>query len=177
MMLKIAITPERPPQRLIKHLLTIEPFIDGVILRLSDSDDAYIVIQSLLQAGFDKKKLIVHSDVTLLNFFQLSRIHFRQGDRTAYNLKEKRPQLSVSMAVHSVSACQEALWHHLDYGLYSHLFPTPSKPAQVPRTPLEIKEALATGLPLIALGGITAETLPQLPAEFVGYAGIRLFEC
>ena len=36
------------------------------------------MIQSLLQLGFSKDKIIIHSDVTLLEDLHLKRIHFKK---------------------------------------------------------------------------------------------------
>lgn len=176
-LLRIAITPDKPADELLPSLFQIENDIDGVILRLEWTEDQlYSLIHDLLNTGFNPDKLIIHSHVGLLRHFNLTHIHFRQGDGAAYQLKAAQPHLSISMAVHSAEACAEARQHQLDYGLYSHLFPTPSKPGLAPKSDEEMNAALAVGLPLIALGGITHETLPLIPQGFIGYAGIRLFE-
>ena len=49
------------------------------------------IIQSLLQLGFSKDKIIIHSDVTLLEDLHLKRIHFKENDTTAFTYKEAHP--------------------------------------------------------------------------------------
>lgn len=173
----IAITDNLEKDTLIKQLLRIESIVSGVILRLPwERPEITSFIKELLHKGFQKDKIIIHSDITLLTQFQLSRIHFKEDDPKAYKVKQQRPEISVSMAVHHQDICQKAKDNRIDFGIYSHLFPTPSKPGVQPRTAEEIQAALNTGLPLVALGGITEETIHHVPHQFIGIAGIRLFQ-
>ncbi|UTH14188.1 thiamine phosphate synthase [Macrococcus equipercicus] len=173
----IAITDNLLETQLRDQLLRIEPVISGVILRLPWHEERLAdFIQLLLDGGFNKDKLIIHSNCRLLEHYQLSRIHFRAGDPKGFDMKKSRPDVTVSMAVHSAAECPALKAAQIDYGIFSPLFATPSKPGVQLRTDEEITQALAAGLPLIALGGITTETVSQLPSGFVTIAGIRLFQ-
>ena len=65
--------------------------------------------------------------------------------------------------------------HHVDYILFCHIFPTSSKPGQIPRKNKEIQAVLALPIPVVALGGINENTAQQLSTEFYGISGINLF--
>ena len=46
------------------------------------------MIQSLLQLGFSKDKIIIHSDVTLLEDLHLKRIHFKEMTQLLSHIKK-----------------------------------------------------------------------------------------
>lgn len=41
----------------------------------------------LMNQGFAKEKIIVHSDIALLEDLNLKRIHFKENDETAFSYK------------------------------------------------------------------------------------------
>ena len=72
------------------------------------------MIQSLLQLGFSKDKIIIHSDVTLLEDLHLKRIHFKENDTTAFTYKEAHPDICVSMSTHDVETVKRCYENGLD---------------------------------------------------------------
>jgi thiamine-phosphate diphosphorylase len=61
-----------------------------------------------------------------------------------------------------------------DYLLAGHVYDTPSHPDQPPRGPALVEQAARTGLPVIAIGGVTAERARELrDAGAWGVAAVR----
>ncbi|EGQ2956913.1 thiamine phosphate synthase [Staphylococcus pseudintermedius] len=155
----------------IKRLCVIESQIAGVILRTPMNRHALKqwLIQ-LLANGFPKSKVIIHTDVTLAMELSISNVHFKEGDHRATLLKQVQPHYQVSMSTHSAAMVRDAKAQQLDFVLFGHLFPTSSKPDLPPRTQLEVDEVLAIDFPVVALGGITADTVQQISSHFTGIA-------
>ncbi|RZI01745.1 thiamine phosphate synthase [Staphylococcus condimenti] len=173
----VAITPYRVlTQQDLIHYEEIKSVIDTLIFRTPMEQEELIkFIKNLMQAGFPKDKITIHSDTDLLQKLDLNAIHFREGDERAYNFKAANPDICVSMSTHSNQSAQAAEAHNLDYILFGHLFPTKSKPGKAPRTNSEIESVLNVNIPIVALGGINAETLNLVPKGFSGIAAISYF--
>ncbi|MBI5973988.1 thiamine phosphate synthase [Staphylococcus canis] len=170
----LAVTPFQQLNEMhIQHLNEIESLIDGVILRTPMSQEVLFEwVNMLTRHGFPIEKVIIHSDVELALNLGVKWLHFREMDATAFKVKSAYPHLTISMSVHRVASIQQALHNHIDYGVFGHLFMTPSKPNQEPRSPFEVQRALDVGLPLIAIGGIDKKTVQEVPQQFSGIAAI-----
>ncbi|PTI04952.1 thiamine phosphate synthase [Staphylococcus xylosus] len=174
----IAITPYRHlSQDDIKHYCKIERTIDGLLLRMPlETKPLILLINQLIENGFPKHKIIVHSDIDAITQCNLNAIHFKENDKRIKRTKENYPDLQISMSTHNKLAIQEAEFLGLDFVLFGHIFSTASKPNQVPRTELEIAEALKFDIPVVALGGINHKSIPDLAIGFAGIAGISIFK-
>ncbi|MHD0396713.1 thiamine phosphate synthase [Staphylococcus simulans] len=170
----VAITKFKLTQAAIKHYVEISPVIDCLIVRTDLATQATDV-ERLLDAGFPKAKITAHSNIKLFENFDLKRIHFKEMDQRAFDVKRKYPDVCVSMSTHHQDTIQSAKNHHLDFVLFGHLFRTRSKPGIPPRTPSEISDALQVDMPIIALGGIHRDNLTQVPKAFNGIAAISFF--
>ncbi|GGG92796.1 thiamine phosphate synthase [Staphylococcus pragensis] len=160
----------------LQHFLAIAKGIDGLLFRTPMSREAlFNFITQLLDAGFPKEKVIIHSDVKLLESLSLSRLHCREMDKTAFDYKQRYPHVEVSMSTHSKESVKQAYEHGLDYVFYGHIFTTPSKPNQQPRSQEEVNDVLRLPIPIYAIGGITKETIHQLPKGFTGICAISFF--
>ncbi|UXR78683.1 MULTISPECIES: thiamine phosphate synthase [unclassified Staphylococcus] len=171
----IAVTPyELLTEQHIQRLNLIEPHIDGVLLRTPMRQQRLIEwLHVLLREGFPKSKVIIHTDITLAKDMGIQRLHFREGDEQAFDLKSTHPSYSVSMSVHCVESIIKAHNHRLDFGLFGHIFPSASKEGTPPRTSTEVCAALSEHLPLIAIGGIDQNTVMRVDPKFIGIACIR----
>ena len=118
------------------------------------SSDLSSFLKTLIEKGFHKSKIIIHSDVHLLEQLHLSHIHFREMDEDAFSYKSIHPEIEVSMSTHSIESVKAAYEHDLDY-VFGHIFKTPSKPNQLPRSKAEIQRVLEIPIPIYAIGGIT----------------------
>lgn len=157
----------------IKRLCVIENRIAGVIIRTPMNRHALKQwLIRLLANDFPKSKVIIHTDIALAAELGISNVHFKEGDQRAASLKQARPHYQVSMSTHSAAMVRNAKAQQLDFVLFGHLFPTSSKPDLPPRTQLEMDEVLAIDFPVVALGGITADTVQQISSHFTGIACI-----
>ena len=160
----------------VQHFLDISDGIDGLLFRTPmSSSDLSSFLTSLIEQGFPKSKIIIHSDVHLLEQLHLSHIHFREMDEDAFSYKSTHPEIEVSMSTHSIDSVKAAYEHDLDYVFFGHIFKTPSKPNQLPRSKAEIQRVLEIPIPIYAIGGITEKTIPQLPHGFKGICAISFF--
>ena len=160
----------------VQHFLDISDGIDGLLFRTPmSSSDLSSFLKSLIEQGFPKSKIIIHSDVHLLEQLHLSHIHFREMDEDAFSYKSSHPEIEVSMSTHSIDSVKAAYEHDLDYVFFGHIFKTPSKPNQLPRSKAEIQRVLEIPIPIYAIGGITEKTIPQLPHGFKGICAISFF--
>jgi len=160
----------------LQHFLDISDGIDGLLFRTPmSSSDLSSFLKSLIEKGFPKSKIIIHSDVHLLEQLHLSHIHFREMDEDAFSYKSTHPEIEVSMSTHSIESVKAAYEHDLDYVFFGHIFKTPSKPNQLPRSKAEIQRVLEIPIPIYAIGGITEKTIPQLPHGFKGICAISFF--
>lgn len=160
----------------VQHFLDISDGIDGLLFRTPmSSSDLSSFLKSLIEQGFPKSKIIIHSDVHLLEQLHLSHIHFREMDEDAFSYKSTHPEIEVSMSTHSIESVKAAYEHDLDYVFFGHIFKTPSKPNQLPRSKAEIQRVLEIPIPIYAIGGITEKTIPQLPHGFKGICAISFF--
>ena len=160
----------------LQHFLDISDGIDGLLFRTPmSSSDLSSFLTSLIEKGFPKSKIIIHSDVHLLEQLHLSHIHFREMDEDAFSYKSTHPEIEVSMSTHSIESVKAAYEHDLDYVFFGHIFQTPSKPNQLPRSKAEIQRVLEIPIPIYAIGGITEKTIPQLPHGFKGICAISFF--
>ena len=160
----------------LQHFLDISDGIDGLLFRTPmSSSDLSSFLKTLIEKGFPKSKIIIHSDVHLLEQLHLSHIHFREMDEDAFSYKSTHPEIEVSMSTHSIDSVKAAYEHDLDYVFFGHIFKTPSKPNQWPRSKAEIQRVLEIPIPIYAIGGITEKTIPQLPHGFKGICAISFF--
>lgn len=157
----------------IKRLCVIEKRIVGVIIRTPMNRHALKQwLIRLLVNDFPKSKVIIHTDIALAAELGISNVHFKEGDQRAASLKQAHPHYQVSMSTHSAAMVRNAKAQQLDFVLFGHLFRTSSKPDLPPRTQLEMDEVLAIDFPVVALGGITADTVQQISSHFTGIACI-----
>ncbi|ARB76950.1 MULTISPECIES: thiamine phosphate synthase [Staphylococcus] len=160
----------------LQHFLTIEQDIDFLLFRTSMSQkELQHFIQQLIYQGFPKSKMMIHSDVKLLNTLGLQNIHFRENDAQAFHLKSKYPDIHVSMSTHHLSSVIRAYEAELDAVFFGHIFPTPSKPNLPPRSQVEIDSVLEVPIPVYAIGGITTDTIRKLSPNFAGICAISFF--
>ena len=140
-----------------------------------NSEENKGMIQSLLQLGFSKDKIIIHSDTTLLEELNLKRIHFKSNDTTAFAYKAAHPDIYVSMSTHDVETVKRCYENNLDYVFLGHIFPTASHPDTPPRSKETIQQALDVPIPIYAIGGINEHSIYKMPPGFKGICAISYF--
>lgn len=86
--------------------------------------------------------------------------------------------LIMGRSTHSLAEVEAAAREGADYVTFGPVYETPSKAAfGPPLGPAELARACQQGVPVLALGGITLERLPQIAgAGARGFAAIRSFQ-
>ncbi|WP_342388810.1 thiamine phosphate synthase [Salinicoccus bachuensis] len=132
-------------------------------------------LNMLVNKGFPKDKLIIHSNIRVLEALRLKAIHFKEGDPMAYAYKARHPEISVSMSTHSMKSISEARENGLDHVFFGHVFESASKKGVRPRSLDEMERAVDMDIPVMAIGGIGQHTIGDLPDGFSGICAISLF--
>jgi len=86
-------------------------------------------------------------------------------------------RLAIGVSTHAPEEVEAARRAGADYVVFGPVYPTPSKARHGAPAGLDgLRRAAAVGIPVLALGGVTAERLPELAAAgAAGAAGIRCF--
>ncbi len=88
------------------------------------------------------------------------------------------PPLLVGRSTHTPEEVRQARDQGADFAIFGPVFETPSKAGLLAARGLgALAEAVATGLPIVAIGGIDSANAPQIAASGAwGLAAIRWFE-
>ncbi|ASE35588.1 thiamine phosphate synthase [Mammaliicoccus sciuri] len=160
----------------LEHYIEIAEEIDLLLLRVPMThDDLCWALDYLLANGFSQTKLMIHSDMTILEKYDLNFIHFREDDVQAFEFKKLHPHISVSMSTHSVESVKRAREWSLDFVFFGHVFESRSKYGLKPRSYKEIKDAVSIDIPVYAIGGIDTHSIKSLPHGFEGVCAISFF--
>ncbi|AOV06581.1 thiamine phosphate synthase [Sporosarcina ureilytica] len=171
----IVVTNDRMPiDELIHTLLSIEPYIDAVILREKSKTDTEILklIQKLKAVNFNVKKMIVHGNPTIASSEQIDKVQL-PGGLSLPDLLRKYPALSFGKSIHSLEDAIAAEADGAETVLYGHLFKTNSKPGLQPRGTDDLRHIVSSlTIPVYAIGGILPSHIEQL--REVGIAGVAV---
>jgi thiamine-phosphate diphosphorylase len=100
---------------------------------------------------------------------QLTRASLAPGDARALD-----PHWWIGLSVHDLEAATAARIAAADYLLVGPVFPTATHPDRQPLGVTPLADIAALGLPVIAIGGVTVERIPELrQAGVYGAAAIR----
>lgn len=90
------------------------------------------------------------------------------------DVKRAAPHLLAGRSVHDAAEVRAALAGGADFLVAGSIYPTSSHPEAVPAGPPLVREAAATGLPVVAIGGLTPERVDEVVAAGAwGVAAIR----
>jgi thiamine-phosphate diphosphorylase len=104
----------------------------------------------------------------------LAGVNLPENDLAAADARDLLGDRWISRSVHSAAAA--AASDGADYLVFGPVWETPTHPDAAP-VGLEALRALAreSRIPVLAIGGVTEERIPQLLAVCAGYASISLF--
>lgn len=162
------------PRDGVETFQSLQPYTDQLHLREPNLSAAELLdlIQALLTAGFSANQLTVHDRVDVAHVagigVQLTRRSLRVGD-----VRRHFPDLVIGKSVHSLAEALTAEAEGADRLLYGHIYPTASKQDLPPRGIDALKQVVTfTTKPVIAIGGITPERIPEIVAT--GATGIAV---
>jgi thiamine-phosphate pyrophosphorylase len=108
-----------------------------------------------------------------------SGVHLRDRSLSPARIRQIAPAgFIVTVACHDAEAVHRAASEGADYAILAPIFPPLSKPSTTPPLGLDALHSIASKskIPVIALGGITAESAPRcIEAGATGVAGITMF--
>lgn len=150
---------------LVKTLIAIEPYIDGVILREKSKSDKELLtlIQALKEVQFDAKKITVHARPELAALEHIENVQLPGQSEPLAGLKGQFSKQSFGKSVHSLAEAESAEKAGADTVLYGHVFDTNSKFGLAPRGTDELRQITASlDIPVYAIGGIQPMHIEQL---------------
>ena len=158
----------------IKTFQSLQPYTDQLHLREPNLSAAELLdlIDALLAQGYTSDQLTVHDRVDVAHVagigVQLTRHSLRVRD-----VRRHFPNLVIGKSVHSLAEALAAEAEGADRLLYGHIYSTASKPNVPPRGIDALKQVVTfTTKPVIAIGGITPECMPEIAAT--GATGIAV---
>jgi thiamine-phosphate diphosphorylase len=96
------------------------------------------------------------------------------GDLTPGDARRVLLRGWVGCSVHSLEEARRAADEGADYIVAGNIYPTPTHPDRVGAGPAFVRELADLGLPVIAIGGVTPDRVPELKAAGAyGVAAIR----
>lgn len=149
----------------------IHPWVDRIHLRLKSapSEQLYHWGKTLLEVGeVDSSRLAINGDPQVAQVLGCG-LHLPE-DYPGEATRQSEHQI-LGRSVHSPSSAVAKESDGVDYLLFGHVFASPSKAGLPPKGPDRLREVVkAVRLPVIAIGGITVDRLPQLAGT--GCAGV-----
>lgn len=105
-------------------------------------------------------------------------VHLRSNSPPVDRVRRQYPDLLIGKSAHSRKDVLKAREAGVDYVVMGPIFPPRSKTQHRPCLGLEgLRSACGLGLPVLALGGLSLERLPQIAAAgAAGIAGITMFQ-
>lgn len=162
------------PRDGVETFQSLQPYTDQLHLREPNLSATELVelIDALLAKGYSPEQLTVHDRVDVAHVagigVQLTRRSLRVRD-----VRRHFPNLVIGKSVHSLAEALAAEAEGADRLLYGHIYPTASKPDMPPRGIDALKQVVTfTTKPVIAIGGITPERMPEIAAT--GVTGIAV---
>ena len=108
-----------------------------------------------------------------------SGVHLPESSAPLARIRGRYPELLLGKSCHTLEQVADALKAGADYVTYGPVFAPLSKVSSLPPVGLEeLGTACSIGIPVLALGGVTAERLQGIASTgCVGYCGYRSLSC
>ncbi len=106
--------------------------------------------------------ITVHADVEAARRAGAAGVHLPAGNEAGAARRALGPDALIGLSTHDEDEISRAARDGADYVTFSPIFTSPGKPGYGPALGIEaLREAAGSGLPILALGGVTAETAPD----------------
>jgi len=161
------------PVAVVEHL----PPGCGVLYRAFGAPDALDLALTLRAVTIERGLvLLIGADAGLAEACRADGLHLpERALAEAVDLKRHHPDWILTAAAHALEAAQRAAAAGCDAVLASTVFPSHSPSAGAAMGPRAFKALVeAAGLPVYALGGVNAQTAPQLAGS--GAQGFAMVE-
>ena len=133
--------------------------------------------EALRLRGNARVPILVSSRCDIALALGLAGVNLPESDIAVRDARAFLGGRTVSRSVHSIAAAVEAETDGADFVIFGPVWSTPSHPGRG-AWGIEALESVAGActIPVIAIGGVTAERIAQVKAVCAGYAAISLFQ-
>ncbi|WP_342351989.1 thiamine phosphate synthase [Neobacillus soli] len=148
-----------PIEQLGEIVRGIHPYITAIHLREKQKTarELFHAVQLLTEANIPLSKIIINDRVDVAIVSRARGVQLAFHSLEAAIVKENFPQLMLGSSIHSYEEGRKAKENGADYVLFGHVFPSKSKPGKTPKGLEELTKLRQLDIPVIAIGGITAE--------------------
>ncbi|WP_231597439.1 thiamine phosphate synthase [Bacillus sp. SA1-12] len=165
-------------KELTKQLLRFHEKADYIHIRekAKTASELMEIVSILITGGVPQKKIVINDriDAALLN--GLSNVHLPGHSFAIEKVRELSSSLRIGRSVHSLQEAREAAKAGADYLLFGHVFTTNSKANLAPRGVNLLAEICqCVDIPVIAIGGMTPETIQELSGIKLGGVAVMSY--
>jgi thiazole tautomerase (transcriptional regulator TenI) len=166
---------KKTKEELVEILSGIHPYADFIHIREKhrSAKELFEMVEAFIANGVPPRKLFLNDRVDVAHVLNISGVQLAYHSLGVSEVRRCFPELRVGCSVHTYEEAVQAEKDGADFVLYGHIYPTASKSSLVPKGLAELKlMTRSLGIPVIAIGGITPEKLPELKACGVKGAAI-----
>jgi thiamine-phosphate diphosphorylase len=126
-------------------------------------------------AAYAPTRLFVNDRLDVALAVDAAGVQLGHGSLAPEDARRLNPAWWIGKSVHDLREAEAAHASGADYLLVGPVFPTATHPDRAPLGRGRLKQIAGLGLPVIAIGGVTAERIPELKdaAGIHGVAAIR----
>jgi len=150
---------------LISRLSIIHTEVDYIHIRekTKSASDMMELLSVLVGKGVPKEKLVINDRMDVAVLQNIPNLHLPSHGFSIQEVKKYRPSFRIGRSIHSLEEAIQCESEGADYLLYGHIFETTCKADLLPRGVEQLKDICQNvKIPVIAIGGITPETIDQL---------------
>ncbi|MFD1396943.1 thiamine phosphate synthase [Kroppenstedtia eburnea] len=168
------------PRKSVKEWVSVcrkaGEWLDWIHLRKPGASTAELQdwgLTLIREVGVDPKRLTVNGNVEVAENLGCGGVHLPERHPVDTIFTGGGNRRRVGCSVHSRDSAREKEQQGADYLFFGHVFASDSKPGRKPRGIRQLRQVTAAvNIPVIAIGGITPERLPQLSTT--GCAGVAV---
>ncbi|WP_299833470.1 thiazole tautomerase TenI [uncultured Metabacillus sp.] len=165
-------------EELTKQILRFHEEADYIHIRerTKTASELMEIVSILITGGVPKKKIVINDRVDAAILNDLFNIHLPGHSFSIEKVRKLRPSLRIGRSVHSLQEAIEAEEAGADYLLFGHVFTTNSKAGLAPRGIPQFAEICERiEIPVIAIGGMTPETVQKLSGLKAGGVAVMSY--
>jgi thiazole tautomerase (transcriptional regulator TenI) len=153
-----------PIEQLREIVMDIHPYVSAIHLREKQktAKDLFQAVDLLINANIPLSKIFINDRVDVALVTKARGVQLAFHSLEAGLVKQNFPELRVGSSIHSCEEGRKAQADGADYVLFGHVFPSQSKPGKTPQGLEELSRLSQLDIPVIAIGGITAENAGQV---------------